>query len=592
MLLVYPWEVLPKHLPLFLPPMKNISRFPLLQLFSLIIIFSCLLVSCQPGSSPTAASATQTRASTVTEIPSTITPTDLPAYDPGQIRWWDGTVFYEIFVRSFYDSDGDGIGDFNGITEKLDYLNDGDPATTTDLGVTGIWLMPIFPSPSYHGYDVTDYYTVNPQYGTVEDFKNLLAEAHKRGIRVIIDLVINHTSDQHPWFEQAIDPASPYHDWYIWSEKDPGYLGPWSETVWHKGDNGLYYYGIFWSGMPDLNFNNPEVNEEVRKIARFWLEDMDVDGFRLDAALHIIEDGEIQANTPQTIEWLQGFTTYVHEVKSDALVLGEVWASSYTVMQYLQPDALDMAFNFDLSSAIIENVIRQDAANLASAIELETEIFQREGTGIFLTNHDMDRVMSVVNLEEEKAKAAATILFTFPGTPFIYYGEEIGMTGQKPDEMIRTPMQWSNTENAGFSSGTPWEKPGLMYSYYNVADQLIDEGSLLNHYRQLVHLRQEHPALQYGQFIKLNSSSPQVLASLRILGDEVILTLVNLGDEPAAGFTLSARDLPVQGDFSPTPLLGSAALAHMGIDDTGRLGNFSPMAELGANANLVILYQK
>lgn len=581
-----------QHLPFFLPPMKNFSRFPLPQLFALFIIFSFLLVSCQPESSPAPATPTQTRAATVTEILPTVTPTDLPAYDPGQIRWWDGTVFYEIFVRSFYDSDGDGIGDFNGITEKLDYLNDGDPATTTDLGVTGIWLMPIFPSPSYHGYDVTDYYTVNPQYGTVEDFKNLLAEAHKRGIRVIIDLVINHTSELHPWFEQANDPSSPYHDWYIWSEKDPGYPGPWSETVWHKGDNGLYYYGIFWSGMPDLNLTNPEVNEEVYKIARFWLEDMNVDGFRLDAARHLIEEGEVQANSPQTIEWLQDFTAYVHGVNSDALVLGEVWDSSYSVMQYLQSDALDMAFNFDLSSAIIENVIRQDAANLASAIELETDVYQQERAGIFLTNHDMDRVMNVVNMEEEKAKAAATILFTFPGTPFIYYGEEIGMTGQKPDEMIRTPMQWSNTENAGFSSGTPWEKPSLMYTYYNVADQDLNEGSLLNHYRQLVHLRQEHPALQYGQFIKLNSSSPQVLASLRILGDEVILTLVNLGDEPAAGFTLSASNLPVQGDFSPTPLLGSAALAQMGIDDTGRLENFSPLVELGANANLVILYQK
>lgn len=571
-------------------PPKSPSH--LLQSFHLLILLAILAVSCQPASSLTRAAPTQTGAVEVNAIPPTAAPTDLPAYDPGQIRWWDGTVFYEIFVRSFFDSDGDGIGDFNGITEKMDYLNDGDPATTTDLGVTGIWLMPIFPSPSYHGYDVTDYYTVNPQYGTVEDFNNLLAEAHKRGIRVIIDLVVNHTSEQHPWFEQANDPASPYHDWYIWSEQNPGYFGPWSQTVWHKGDNGLYYYGIFWSGMPDLNLTNQEVNEEVYKIARFWLEDMNVDGFRLDAARHLIEEGEVQANSPQTIEWLQDFTAYVHGVNSDALVLGEVWDSSYSVMQYLQSDALDMAFNFDLSSAIIENVIRQDAANLSSAIELETDVYQQERAGIFLTNHDMDRVMSVVNLEEEKAKAAATILFTFPGTPFIYYGEEIGMTGQKPDEMIRTPMQWSNAENAGFSSGTPWEKPSLMYTYYNVADQDLNEGSLLNHYRQLVHLRQEHPALQYGQFIKLNSSSPQVLASLRILGDEVILTLVNLGDGPAAGFTLSASNLPVQGDFSPTPLLGSAALAQMGIDDTGRLENFSPLVELGANANLVILYQK
>jgi len=168
-----------------------------------------LVTSCQPGSSTPAATATPSQAPTLISTEVLASPTAIPAFDPGQVKWWDGSVFYEIFVRSFYDSDGDGIGDFNGITEKLDYLNDGDPATTTDLGVTGIWLMPIFPSPSYHGYDVTDYYTVNPQYGTVEDFKNLLAEAHARGIRVIIDLVVNHTSEQHPWFEEADDPASP-----------------------------------------------------------------------------------------------------------------------------------------------------------------------------------------------------------------------------------------------------------------------------------------------------------------------------------------------------------------------------------------------
>jgi len=551
-----------------------------------------LAASCQPGSSTPAATAVPSQAPALvsTELPAS--PTAQPAFDPGQVRWWDGTVFYEIFVRSFYDSDGDGIGDFNGITEKLDYLNDGDPATTTDLGVTGIWLMPIFPSPSYHGYDVTDYYTVNPQYGTVEDFKNLLAEAHKRGLRVILDLVINHTSEQHPWFEEANDPASPYHDWYIWSAEEPAYLGPWSQTVWHPGDNDLYYYGIFWSGMPDLNFTNPEVNEEIYEVARFWLKEMDVDGFRLDAARHIIEDGQKQANTPQTLEWLQEFTAYVHEVKSDALVLGEVWDSSYSVIQYLQTDALDMAFNFDLSGAIIENVMRQDAANLSSAIELENGVYQRESAGIFLTNHDMDRVMSVVNMEVEKAKTAATILFTFPGTPFIYYGEEIGMTGQKPDEMIRTPMQWSNTANAGFTSGTPWENPSLMYPYYNVADQTSEETSLLNHYRQLVQIRQAYPALQYGQFIKLISSSPQVFASLRILNEEVILTLVNLGDVPVTDPVISAKNLPIRGEFTPTTLMGSGGLASMSIDGSGKLQEFTPLEELPANANLVILYQK
>ncbi|HLF74078.1 MAG TPA: alpha-amylase family glycosyl hydrolase, partial [Anaerolineales bacterium] len=180
--------------------------------------------------------------------------------------WWNNSVFYEIFVRSFYDSNGDGVGDFNGITEKLDYLNDGDPDTTSDLGITGIWLMPIFPSPSYHGYDVTDYYAVNPEYGTMEDFRRLLTEADRRGIRIIIDLVLNHTSDQHPWFRSAVsDRNSPYRDWYLWSDTQPGYGGPWGQTVWHSSPTG-YYYGLFVDFMPDLNYDNPAVTDEAGKI--------------------------------------------------------------------------------------------------------------------------------------------------------------------------------------------------------------------------------------------------------------------------------------------------------------------------------------
>src|SRR5690349_6195410 len=169
--------------------------------------------------------------------------------------WWNDTVFYEIFVRSFQDSNGDGIGDFNGITQKLDYLQ--------KLGIKGIWLMPIFPSPSYHGYDVTDYYSVNPDYGSMDDFKNLLREAHKRGIRVIIDLVINHTSSQNPWFQKSVQNDPQYKDWYVWSDSDPGGVGPWGETVWYKAENGKYYYAVFWDQMPDLNFKNQAVQQEV-----------------------------------------------------------------------------------------------------------------------------------------------------------------------------------------------------------------------------------------------------------------------------------------------------------------------------------------
>jgi glycosidase len=267
--------------------------------FKLIVFFVCGIIivsACTPSSQ--SAQFDSTPSITATVVP---TPTPTP-YDPMPqgsqgYPWWNDTVFYEVFLRSFYDSNGDGIGDINGLIEKLDYLNDGDPKTKTDLGITGIWLMPIFPSPSYHGYDVKDYYEINPDYGTMEDFNRLLEEAHLRGIRIVIDFVINHTSTEHPWFIEARKGEdSLYRNLYIWSEQKPDYLGPWGQPVWHANYDQTYYYGVFWSGMPDLNFENQEVTNEINRIAAFWLEDIGVDGFRVDGARHLIEDGDIQKN--------------------------------------------------------------------------------------------------------------------------------------------------------------------------------------------------------------------------------------------------------------------------------------------------------
>ncbi len=207
-------------------------------------------------------------------------------------------MFYEVFVRSFADSDGDGIGDLRGLTDRLDYLNDGDPSTNDDLGVTGLWLMPIAGSPSYHGYDVTDYEAVEPDYGTAEDFRAFMAAAHERGIAVIVDLVLNHTSIDHPWFQDARTPGSEHDDWYVWSTTGVPFAGPGGRRIWHK-DGDRWYYGFFWEGMPDLNVANPEVEAALDDVARFWLEDMGVDGFRLDAARHLIEDGDKTENSAE-----------------------------------------------------------------------------------------------------------------------------------------------------------------------------------------------------------------------------------------------------------------------------------------------------
>ena len=219
---------------------------------------------------------------------------------------WSDRIFYEVFVRSFQDSDGDGIGDLRGLTSRLDQLNDGDPATTEDLGVTGLWLMPIAESPSYHGYDVVDYRAIETDYGTADDFRALIAAAHERGIVVIVDLVLNHSSRDHPWFRDALTPGSVHDDWYVWSDSRPHVARSDGSRVWHEA-GGRFYYGYFWEGMPDLNLENADVTAELDDLGRFWLEEMGVDGFRLDAARHLIEDGKQLENTPETFEWLKAF---------------------------------------------------------------------------------------------------------------------------------------------------------------------------------------------------------------------------------------------------------------------------------------------
>ena len=532
--------------------------------------------------------ATQQVSATLTPVSTqTLTSMQAPIYSFDDPEWWSHSVFYEIFVRSFYDSDGDGIGDFNGITQKLDYLNDGNPQTSTDLGINAIWLMPIFPSPSYHGYDVTDYMTVNPQYGTLEEFQNLISEAHKRGIHVVLDFVINHTSDQNPWFVAAQDPSSEYHDWYIWSQTDPGYAGPWNEQVWNKASNGLYYYSVFWSGMPDLNYRNSAVTDQIEKIAKYWLIDMNVDGFRVDGARHLIEDGKTQVNTAETMDWFAKFREMYKSWKPIAMTVGEIWDSSYITTKYLESSSFDMVFDFDLSSALITTIGMGDGNALSSAISSEVELYAGKGMGTFLSNHDMNRVMSQFGNNEKLAGHAATVLLTIPGTPFIYYGEEIGMQGEKPDEQIRTPMQWDSSDNAGFTAGVPWETLNFSYKTFNVADEKMRLDSLLNLYTQLIQLRGRHPALINGDYLPVQSNT-SLYASLRQTGEEKILTLVNLQGKEVDQPQFNASGCNLEGKYELQPLLGDASLATdvvFSADSTGC--TFTLNVQMPADANLI-----
>ncbi len=524
-----------------------------------------------------------------------IIPTNTPEPTPDPLDtgtdgnpWWNDIVFYEVFVRSFYDSDGDGVGDLNGLIEKLDYINDGDPATSDDLGATGIWLMPIAVSPSYHGYDVTDYFQVDPEYGTNDDFKRLMEEAHARGIRVIVDLVLNHTSTQHPWFIESKDPNSDRRDWYVWEDDDPGYRGPSGQPAWHSS-GGDYYYGVFWSGMPDLNLENAAVTQEMYRAVDFWLNELGVDGFRLDAIKHLIEEGQGQENTPSTHEWLQAFHEYYKSVDPHAFTVGEAWTGTQQVVRYTGNE-VDVAFQFDLALDIL-NASDAGLAPLISKTQAEVyEAFPANQYATFITNHDQDRVMSQLDGEVDKAKLAASILLTSPGIPFIYYGEEIGMSGGKPDEDIRRPMQWTGENGVGFTTGTAWRAPADDFPEVNVAAADDDPNSLLNHYRSLINLRNNHAALRVGEWSLVESNSGRIYAFLRHTEDETILVLINLSRQGvnADQYALEIESSALRGAVGATSLYGLAEPIAPTVDSAGGFADYVPFSEIAPRSTHIV----
>jgi alpha-amylase len=535
------------------------------RLFALTL-FLTLFVSCAP-----AVVASQLPAASPTVLAAIPFPTAAPRV------WWRDAVFYEIFVRSFSDSDGDGIGDFNGITQKLDYLQ--------SLGVTAIWLMPIHPSPSYHGYDVLNYYAVNPQYGSMDDFKRLLSEAHSRDMRVIIDLVLNHTSSQHPWFIEAnSNPQSKYRNWYVWSDTDQG-------NGWHAG-NGGYFFGLFWEGMPDLNYHDPEVTAQMEKMARFWLDDIGIDGFRIDAAKHLIEENGQTENTAATHEWFKGFYSAYKIDKPEAYAVGEVFgAGGFIAKTYV--NQLDEVFNFEMASGFVNSANGGSNSGITSAIKFTLKDMPDGQYATFLTNHDQNRSMSVFNGNVDKAKVAASMLLTAPGTPFIYYGEEIGMEGQKPDENIRLPMQWTtDLSTAGFTTATPWRAPGANMVRVNVAIEENDANSLLNHYRALIALRKGHPALQTGTLMLLETGNSAIYAILRHEADETLLVVINLGSQPISEYELSLMESPLSnGSYPMDVIFGAGRAAPIQISN-GKFGAYQPRPELAPSETLVLLIRQ
>lgn len=456
--------------------------------------------------------------------------------------------YYQVFVRSFADGSGDGIGDFIGIKENLDYFE--------TLGIDGLWLMPIHPTTSKHGYDVLDYYDVNPEYGTMADFEALLDAANARGITIIIDFVLNHTSDQHPWFQAFLDGESPYDDYYRRIDADDPRLDSHS-NLWHALGDGTYYAGYFGGYMPDLNWSNPEVQDEMVDIATFWM-DKGVGGFRLDAALHLQSVGEVPAYYnvfDENMFELAYWEGRVKEAYPEAYIVGEIWESFNVYNRFYE--AIDSPLHFEFGHHVV-NAIRRghNDAYVDTLIHWHQQAKEAANgyrdyavEAPFLRNHDQNRIASSAspgtpNLGDnhEKLRLAAEMLLTAPGNPFIYYGEELGMKGEawgNPpiwDESIRLPFLWNNAYQATW----PIDDWGFEDPYNDdvnpVSVQKEDADSLFNVYRRLLNLRQDSWALKYGTIYAYEESDRYLQGFYRILDvdqnhQDIVLVLHNLSDD-------------------------------------------------------------
>ena len=415
--------------------------------------------------------------------------------------------YYEVFVYSFCDSDGDGIGDIQGLISKLDYINDGDPATDTDLGCTGIWLMPIMPSTTYHKYDVINYYDIDQEYGTIEDFEQLIAECDARGINVIIDLVLNHSSSQHPWFKEATnylktlgdaEPSleeCPYFDYYHFQKESGSGYTKVAGTDW-------YYECQFWSEMPDMNLGSEAVRKEFEDVASFWLE-KGVAGFRLDAAKEFYS-GDNTAN----IEVLTWFNEYVKAIDEDAYIVAEVWNNMETYSQYLS-SGIDSVFNFDFSdtSGIIANSIKHLSGKNASTYGKEVakvdSILSEQNPDYvdapFYTNHDQARSAGFYSGEfgENQTKMAIALNQMMTGNTFLYYGDELGMKGSGQDENKRCAMQWSADDTADGMCVGPNPNP-IDMKYGSLEEQVDNPYSIYNFTKHTIMLRNQYPIIARG----------------------------------------------------------------------------------------------
>ncbi|MDK2981953.1 MAG: maltose alpha-D-glucosyltransferase / alpha-amylase [Chloroflexota bacterium] len=489
--------------------------------------------------------------------------------------WYKNSVFYEVHTRAFFDSNRDGIGDLRGLTQKLDYLK--------HLGIDCIWLLPIYPSPlEDDGYDISDFYHVHPDLGTLEDFKTLVNETHKRGMRIIADLVVNHTSNQCEWFRKAeSDPQSPYHDYYVWSDSDRKYTDAriifidTEKSNWSWNEKaGQYFWHRFYSSQPDLNYDNPAVREEMKSIMRFWL-DLGIDGFRADAVPYLIErEGTSCENLPETHEYLKELRALMDADYPNRILLAEANQWPRDLRPYFgDGDEFHMAFRFPLMPRMYESIASGDASSMIDILEKTPEIPENCQWCTFLRNHD-ELTLEMVTEEERqflwnyyapearmrlnlgirrrlaplmggdpvKIELLYAMLFSLPGAPIIYFGDEIGMGDDiwlNDRDGVRTPMQWSAEANAGFSEREDGQlflpvidQGDYSYKKLNVESQMQDDDSLFNRLRKLIALRKSQAIFNTQSMEFLFRDNPHLFAVRRGAADASLICIHNLSSQP------------------------------------------------------------
>lgn len=461
-------------------------------------------------------------------------------------------TYYEVFVYSFCDSDGDGIGDLQGLISKLDYINDGDDNTDTDLGCNGIWLMPVNPSPTYHKYDVADYYDIDPAYGTLEDFKQLMEECDKRGIKVIMDLVLNHSSSQNPWFLEACDylrqlgdkepdvTECPYFEYYNFSRELVSASYAVEGCDW-------YYEAQFWNEMPDLNLDSEKLRSEIEKNAKFWL-DMGVGGFRLDAVKEYYS-GNTQAN----IDFLSWFKDVVKAYDDDAYIVGEAWLNINEYAKYYE-SSIDSVFDFEFADkdGIIAKVLNGAPASkyentLVSLQETFGQYNENYIDAPFYTNHDMGRSAGYYSgdYSENKTKLAGAMNLLMGGSAFLYYGEELGMKGAGKDENKRAPMYWSkNSDYDGMCDG-PSDMDDISMKFDSLEEQENDPDSIYQYYKKVIKVRNQNPEIARGvtQYL-LHDLEDTFCVIKRVYEDSEILLVFHFGEDTEE---LDLSDIDING---------------------------------------------